>query len=327
MIRIPDSYFTLLLLALVACSSRMPNVRAAAEHDAATHHVGFVQHQGARLHYLDWAREGPVLVLYPGYSLTAHVFDEVATRLADTYRVIAITPRGFGESDAPDTSAYTLATLVSDLRAVLDSLRVPRATLVGHSLGGSVVTRFALEHPQRVDRLIFLDAFPYFAEEGGDSVHARKPVEAPAFAGDTTHARIAEYLGTYWLVPWRPALDADLRAKPLGRESTRRERLTAGYIEDSKAAAPDVSRLTVPALQLCVDATVSAEYPWLSRTSAELEEAIHFVEQILRPFQRRLCERFAATVPQGRVQWIRGSHYVFFTDPAQTATAIREYLK
>jgi pimeloyl-ACP methyl ester carboxylesterase len=320
------SYFMLLLLALAACSASMPQAQTAVQHDAATHQVGFVQHQGARLHYLEWMRKGSVLVLYPGYSLTAHAFDEVATRLADTYRVIAITPRGFGESDAPDASAYT-ATLVSDLRAVLDSLRIPRATLVGHSLGGSVVARFALEHPQRVDRLIFLDAFPYFAEEGGDSIHALSPVETPPFSGDTTYARIAAYLAEYWFVPWSPALDADLRAKPLGRESARREQVTAGYIEDHKAAPPDVSRLTVPALQLCADLTAATEYPWLPRTSADFVRANHYVEQTLRPFQRRLCERFAATVPHGRVQWIQGSHYVFFTDPAQTASAIREYVK
>ena len=321
------SYFTLLLLALGACSASVRPAPTAVRHHAVAHRAGFIEHEGARLHYLDWAGQGPVMVLYPGYSLTAHAFAEVATSLADTYRVIAITPRGFGESDAPNASAYTLATLGSDLRAVLDSLRIPRATLVGHSLGGSVVAGFALEHSHRVDRLILLDAFPYFAEEGGDSIHALNAVETPPFAGDTTYESIAAYLAKYWLVPWRPALEADLRAKPLGRESTRREQLTAGYIEDSKTAPPDVSRLTVPALQLCAEATVAAEYPWLPHTSPDFVRASHFVEQILRPFQRRLCERFAATVPHGRIQWIQGSHYVFFTDPALTASAIREFLK
>lgn len=295
--------------------------------DRAPHQAGFVKHDGVRLHYLEWPGPGPTIVLLPGFSLTAHVFDEVATTLAENHRVIAITPRGFGESDAPDSSAYTIATLVSDLRVVLDSLYIRQVTLVGHSLAGSVIARFGTQYPKRVDRLIFLDAFPYFAAEGGDSIGALNPVQPPPFVGDSTYAAIATYLGKYWYAPWRPSLDADLRAKDLGPESARRRRLTLGYIRDQRAKPPNLSALRVPTLQLCAVASVGSEYPWLSRSSAEFEGAAQYVENTLRPFQRRLCERFAKTVPKARAESVLGSHYIFFTQPTLTVGAIRSFLK
>ncbi len=322
--------YALLLVAAacVACSGRPGSTQhVAPSRDAAAHRVGFVQHHGARIHYLEWPRSGAAIVLLPGYSLTGHAFDEVAAELADRYRVVAITPRGFGESDAPDSSAYTVATLADDLGAVLDSLRIRRPILVGHSLGGSVIARFALEHPDRVERLIFLDAFPYFASEGADSVDARNPIAAPAFAGDTTHDAIAAYLAKHWYVPWPPSLDADLRAKPLGRENERRRTLTLNYIQDQRTSPPDLARLTVPSLQLCAVASAASEFPWLAPGSPEFARATRYVEEVLRPYQRKLCDRFARTVPGGRVELIQGSHYVFFTQPALTVRAIRRYLE
>lgn len=297
------------------------------QRDAGTHQSGFVNSRGARIHYIEWPNARPAIVLLPGYSLTAHVFDEVGAQLAADYRIVAITPRGFGESDAPDSSAYTVATLVSDLTAVLVSLRIDRAVLVGHSLSGSVIARFALQHPSRVERLIFLDAFPYFVAEGGDSVTALDPVVPPAFAGDTTYAAVAAYLARYRFVPWRSSFEADLRVKPLGPEGARRRALTATYIQDQWASPPDLSRLTVPSLQLCAVTSVASEYPWLSKTAAEYARAQRYVDQILQPFNKRLCEHFSRTVPHSRVMEVPGSHYLFFTHPEVTVRAIRQFLQ
>ncbi len=255
--------------------------------------AGYVNHHGARLHYLEWVGSGPTIVLLPGYSLTAHAFEEIGAALAPNHRVIAITPRGFGESDAPDTSNYAIATLADDLGAVLDSLRIDQPVLVGHSLSGTVIARYALDHPTRVSRLIFLDAFPYGAGEGADSIEALDPIQLPAFVGDTTYDAVAAYLGRYRFVPWRPALDTDLRAKPSGAEGGRRRALTVGYIADQRAAPPDLTRLVVPSLQLCAVPSVRSEYPWLRPGSPGYRTARRYVEATLRPFNKRLCDRFA----------------------------------
>jgi pimeloyl-ACP methyl ester carboxylesterase len=109
------------------------------------------------LEVLDWGGEGPTMVLLAGLSMNAHAFDEFAPRFVRDFRVIGLTRRGHGASSWPATG-YDVATLVEDIRIALDSLRVDRALLVGHSFAGSEMTRFAAEHPDRVLGLVYVDA-------------------------------------------------------------------------------------------------------------------------------------------------------------------------
>ena len=314
-------------LAGIASMLWLPILHAQAFSDPSPHRVGSVRHGGARLHYLEWGAKGPMVVLLPGYSLTAHVFDEIGPALAGSYHVIALTPRGFGESDAPDSSAYTVSTLVEDLHALFDSLRIERAALVGHSLAGTVAVDFALRYPARVTRLALLDAFPFIAPAVWDSITSLDPVAVPPFLGDTTYAAAAIYLARHRYSPWRPSFDADLRAKPLGAEGARRRALTAGYIADQSRGWPDLRRLTIRTLELCAIPTVASEYPWLTRTDPAHRAAQHYVTAYLRPFQRRMCAHFESIVPGGRSEELSGSHYLFFTDPMVTVRALRRFLR
>lgn len=293
--------------------------------DASLHRVHSVKSGGAHLHVLEWGRGARTVVLLPGYSLTAHVFDEVGPLLADSFHVFVLTPRGFGESDAPDSSSYTVATLVQDLRTIMDSLGVRRAIVVGHSLSGTTAAAFALQFPERVARLILLDAFPYAAAMQGDSVMSLDPVATPAFRGDTTYDAVAQYLATYRFVPWSQAFENDLRVKPLGREGERRRTLTAAYVADQWKNAPDLSRLTMPSLEVCAVASVKSEYPWLRRRGTLYVRAERYVRQTLLPFNERMCRRYSDSVPHGEVERVEGSHYLFFSQPATTARIVRRF--
>ncbi|MEP7382991.1 MAG: alpha/beta hydrolase [Gemmatimonadota bacterium] len=295
--------------------------------DRATHTSGFVRRDGVRLHYVEWPNAGTAVVLMPGYSLTAHAFDDIAPALATNHRVVALTPRGFGESDAPEAGAYTIATLVGDLRTVLDSLHIARATLVGHSISGTVATQFALQYPERVVQLILLDSYPYFNQEGADSIDALNPVATPEFSGDTTYEAVARYLARYRFVPWQPALLADLHAKPMEPEASRRRELTAAYIADQWKSPPQLQGLTVPAVEFCAIPTTESEYPWLRRGSRDYTRANRYVRQHLVPLAHRLCARFARTAPRGDTIVVAGSHYVFFTKPARTAAQLARIIR
>lgn len=295
--------------------------------DQSAHRAALITHDAVHLHYLEWRTTGPTVVLVPGYSLTAHAFDDIAALLPQQFHVIAVTPRGFGESDAPTTGEYTVAVLVEDLHAILDSLHIQKAALVGHSLAGTVIASFALRYPARVSRLLFLDSFPYFSEEHGDSIARLDPISTPPFTGDTTYDAAARYLATYRFVPWQPALDADLRAKPLGDEGARRRALTASYISDQWAHPPALSELRVPTLQICAKASVKSEYPWLNPSDPTYNAAKRFIGTTLGPFNRKLCRRFESTVPGAQVARIRGSHYVFFTNPKETARILTEFMR
>src|SRR5580698_8336187 len=124
--------------------------------DTSPHAQGFVQANGVRLEYLDWGGTGQVLILLHGSGDNPHVFDDLAPAFTDRFHVIAYARRGHGRSEA--RPPYDTATLTEDLRGLMDALRISRASLVGWSLGGSEITAMAVQHPERVDKLVYLDA-------------------------------------------------------------------------------------------------------------------------------------------------------------------------
>jgi pimeloyl-ACP methyl ester carboxylesterase len=71
-------------------------------------------------------------------------------------RFVGYDLRGRGDSDKPETG-YSLSIHGEDLLDLLDHLRVTRAVLIGHSLGAGIALRFAVHHPERVDRVILID--------------------------------------------------------------------------------------------------------------------------------------------------------------------------
>jgi pimeloyl-ACP methyl ester carboxylesterase len=154
--------FPVLLAVLLAGACRAADRPAAAApaawHDPSPHQVRFVTvAPDVRLEVLDWGGTGAPLVFLAGLQDVAHGFDEFAPRFVDAHHVLAITRRGYGASSRP-AAGYDVATRVADLRAVLDSLGLGRVTLVGHSIAGDELTGFAARYPERIDRLVYLDA-------------------------------------------------------------------------------------------------------------------------------------------------------------------------
>jgi alpha/beta hydrolase family protein len=95
--------------------------------DPAAKHVRLVTVPGdakgpVRLEILDWGGHGPALVLLAGLGENGHIYNDLAPRLTDRFRVIALTRRGHGASSWTDTSTYVLDTFVTDIAAVMDSL-------------------------------------------------------------------------------------------------------------------------------------------------------------------------------------------------------------
>src|SRR5437868_11737602 len=111
---------------------------------------------GVKIHYVE-AGSGPVVVLLHGLggNYTNWVFNTSA--LAQKYRVIVPDQIGFGKSDKPVIN-YRITTYVDFLDAFLKELKVERASLVGNSLGGWIAAAYTLAHPEKVERLVLVDA-------------------------------------------------------------------------------------------------------------------------------------------------------------------------
>ena len=103
-------------------------------------------------HRVDGAA-GPWVSFVTGIANDLTMWDGQVPALARDFRILRYDLRGHGGSEAT-RGPYTMETLVADLRAVLDSLKVEKTHLVGLGLGGAIAQAFAIEYPARVARLM-----------------------------------------------------------------------------------------------------------------------------------------------------------------------------
>lgn len=104
----------------------------------------------------------PILFLH-GFPESHRTWRKVMPDLARDFRVIAPDQRGFGGSDKPEgVEAYKTDRILEDLLALADALGLGRFTLVGHDWGGAIAWLAALRHPDRIGRLVIVNApHPY----------------------------------------------------------------------------------------------------------------------------------------------------------------------
>jgi non-heme chloroperoxidase len=121
---------------------------------------GFVTvKDGTRLHYIEQGRGQP-LVLIPGWSQTAAMYDAQLTSLSSRYRVIALDMRGHGESSKPE-SGYRMARLAQDTHEFLEAMNLREVYLGGHSMGCSVIWSYWDHYKgDRLAKLVLIDQAP-----------------------------------------------------------------------------------------------------------------------------------------------------------------------
>ena len=115
------------------------------------------------LQYFEEGAGAETVVLVHGFASNAAIWRYTIEGLADTgrFRVIALNNRGAGESDRSELeSDYSVECFAEDLYNVVCTLGLSRFTLVGHSMGGATVTKFALEHQGMLKALVLLNSTP-----------------------------------------------------------------------------------------------------------------------------------------------------------------------
>lgn len=118
----------------------------------------FIETNHIRLHYLCYAGGVPTIILMHGLTANAHAFDGlIAAGLSPAFTVISVDLRGRGLSDQPATG-YTMAEHAKDIIGLLDYLQIEKAIMGGHSYGALLSFYLAAYYPERVDKMILLDA-------------------------------------------------------------------------------------------------------------------------------------------------------------------------
>jgi 3-oxoadipate enol-lactonase len=112
---------------------------------------------GVDLTYEEWGTGDPPLLLLHGFTGSRLDWADVVDELAAERRVVAYDQRGHGDSGAGRADAYTFDQLLADLAAVVDQRGLAPFHLLGHSMGGIVAMRFALDHADKLASLILMD--------------------------------------------------------------------------------------------------------------------------------------------------------------------------
>ena len=114
---------------------------------------------GVSLHYVERGSGAP-LVMIPGWSQTAAQFEAQVEGLSARRRVIAFDMRGHGESDKPE-HGYSIQRLAMDLRNAIGALALERVSLLGHSMGCSVIWCYLdLFGSEGLERIVLVDQMP-----------------------------------------------------------------------------------------------------------------------------------------------------------------------
>ncbi|WFC42733.1 alpha/beta hydrolase [Pseudoxanthomonas sp. SE1] len=119
------------------------------------------QAQSLEMAYLDVATAAPngrTVVLLHGKNFCAATWESAITALTQAgYRVVAPDQIGFCKSDKPQRYQYSFDQLAANTHALLEHLGIDRAVIVGHSMGGMLATRYALQYPQATQHLLLVN--------------------------------------------------------------------------------------------------------------------------------------------------------------------------
>jgi len=154
----------------------------------------YLQLEHVTLHYLDYGGPGPrTFVLVHGGGANAHWFDFVGPALARYCRVLAVDLRGHGDSSWAEPPVYTFEAHMQDLRALFHAEQLSAPLLMGHSMGGILLTQYTGTWPQDVGALVVCDSRPVYSDEAADLLQqmGRRPGrEYPTLDEYIAHFRI-----------------------------------------------------------------------------------------------------------------------------------------
>lgn len=302
------------------------------------HKSGFVHVNGVNLHYLDWGGVGPMLVFLTGMGCSVHIFDEFAPRFTDKFHVLAVDRRGHGDSDYPETG-YDPDTLTEDLRQFLDALQIDQVILAGHSMSYIELTHFAALYPERVLKLVYLDAAYDNSSPETKAAFKKNPLPKmmPGWPEDF-FGSLENYIGEIkrrfpaLAAVWSDAMDEQtrhvLKETSDGKVVDKMSDTISKAINDTfDTYTPEYSKLHVPVLSFFAirDGSdyLSSDY----MTEEQKSQVLDFFKVVLQPYNQQHIEQFQNKVPHAKIVEIpQGHHYCFIKQEELVYHEMRKFL-
>ncbi len=279
----------------------------AAWRDPSPHEMRFVTvDSNVRLEVLDWGGTGRPL-LFVGCYLTAHVYDDIAPKLTDQFRVSAVTRRGVGASDRPP-AGYDPQRRAADILEVMDALGIHKPIVVGNSCGGGILHSLGADHPQRVGGLVYLDA----AED--PTLKLTDYGFTPVAQGD-----LPKRVGEPRRVVFPEAETRQLAAHPLDPA------IRKAIVEDHNVKPP-YARIKVPVMAVYRTDTLEQMLQQYRPTNEKERAAVEERHAGGRAMLTRWQSDLRAGVPDARIVELPGaSLYMFLTHEADVVRELRAF--
>lgn len=293
----------------------------------------FVNVNGVNLHYLDWGGSGETLLFLTGMGSSALLFHPFASRFTDSFRVLALTRRGQGQSDWPDTG-YDVDTLVDDIHDFMDSQDIDKAILAGHSLAGLELTHFTEKYPDRVSKLIYIDALyigkgrlELYEEYPLNDVQPPNPKEE--FETIEEYIDYIKYIrpdiASVWNKSWHQSLiktiEQNAEGKYVEKESPFYSKLIFKTVQGYEPQQPNI---TVPVLKF----VVISELPVPEFCTEEQKRLnTEFMNEVWFPHLKNEIKKFKNDIPQAQViEILDGHHYCFIAQEELVYEEMRKFL-
>jgi non-heme chloroperoxidase len=279
------------------------------------------------LEVLDWGGTGVPIVLLAGRGQTAHSFERFAPLLARQYHVYGITRRGYGASSKP-TTGYLADRLADDVLAVVDSLRLTKPVLAGHSLAGQELSSIGSRHPERVAGLVYLDAgYGYaFYDTTRGAITTDVAVFKQRLERLQRMANRGDLAGLDTI--FTALLHQDLPA--LHRDLTEMQRASKQFAAGTRLGPPVRTGIEA-AIDDGLQRYTHIQGPVLAMFALDNAPAgVGTDQEATRQWiarDREAVGTFARGVPQAEVMVLPGAtHFLFDSNPADVAAAMRKFI-
>jgi len=212
---------------------------------------------GIELHYLT-AGHGPAVILLHGYTQTSHMWRPIIPLLADKFTVITPDLPGIGDSEIPK-DGLDMKTAAIRIHALVKSLGIEKARVVGHDIGLMVAYAYAAQFPMETEKLIVMDAF-LPGVPGWKDVYNNPGIWHFRFNGPTPEALVRGRERIYFDYFWNDFAADKMRSLPEADRAAytaayaRPGRMRAGwaYFVSFQQAARDFAQLSQKKLTMPV---------------------------------------------------------------------------
>lgn len=179
----------------------------------------YIESNRIKIHYIEFPAPGkPLLIFMHGLTANAHAFDGLlAEGLIGEYHIISVDLRGRGLSDYP-AFHYSMQDHENDIFRLMDEIGATKANFVGHSFGGLLSYYIAAHHPNRVEKLVVLDAAARMNPKAAEMLSFRFAALDKRFPTREDYfeaVRNAPYI-TFWSDAMQGYYDADIKEHPEG---------------------------------------------------------------------------------------------------------------